>query len=53
MTILAGWAGLSVGFLLGALWGWAVRRNRPRAERHPTIARGAWTPARPRLVVVR
>jgi hypothetical protein len=35
MTILAGWAGLSVGFVLGALWVWAVGRAGRAAARGP------------------
>ena len=26
MVILAGWTGLSIGFVLGTLWSWAMRR---------------------------
>jgi hypothetical protein len=25
MTILAGWMGVSIGFVLGTLWSWAMR----------------------------
>ena len=30
MVILAGWTGLSVGFVLGALWSWLMREAQAR-----------------------
>jgi len=30
MLILAGWTGLSIGFVLGALWSWAIREAQMR-----------------------
>jgi hypothetical protein len=30
MLILAGWTGLSVGFVLGTLWAWVVRKGPTR-----------------------
>ena len=44
MVILAGWAGVSVGFVLGAVWARAVRRLRESSapipdERAPTRGR--------------
>jgi hypothetical protein len=27
MLILAGWTGLSIGFVLGALWSWVMQGN--------------------------
>ena len=32
MMILAGWTGLSVGFVLGALWVWAMRSSAALAD---------------------
>jgi hypothetical protein len=32
MVILAGWVGVSVGFVLGAIWGWAMRRKSLQAR---------------------
>jgi hypothetical protein len=32
MVILAAWMGLSVGFVLGALWCWAVRDAQAQAQ---------------------
>jgi hypothetical protein len=38
MMVLAGWLGVSVGFVLGAVWSWAVRgprRSEPATDRWP------------------
>lgn len=50
MLILAGWTGLSVGFVLGTVWAWAVRAGRASASRgrrhHSVVTRWSGQSAR-------